>query len=117
MKLIIMQIPFLRSKLPHFHRIPESRELFPGLLLKPFLIRSCLFSGLAYEHRGSWDTDKFKQAMSLPHTQEEESLDTMVLAVLLSMGLSMTGILTLLYIKTLREKRISQVKKTRVENI
>ena len=112
-----MQIPFLRSKLPHFHRIPENRELFPGLLLKPFLIRSCLFSGLAYEHRGSWDTDKFKQAMSLPHTQEEESLDTMVLAVLLSMGLSMTGILTLLYIKTLREKRISQVKKTRVENI
>ena len=50
----------------------------------------------------------------MPHTQEEdlvEPLDNMVLVVLLSMGLTMTGIFTLLYIKTLREKRISQVNK------
>ena len=31
------------------------------------------------------------------------------------MGLSMTGIFTLLYIKTLREKKISQVKKFKGE--
>ena len=69
---------------------------------------------MTYQHRGSWDTKKYKQAMSLPHTQEEdlvEPLDNMVLVVLLSMGLTMTGIFTLLYIKTLREKRISQVNK------
>ena len=73
---------------------------------------------MTYQHRGSWDTDKYNQAMSLPHTQEEdlvESLDNMVLVMLLSMGLSMTGIFTLLYIKTLREKRISQVNKFRGE--
>ena len=47
----------------------------------------------------------------MPHTQEEDLVDNMVLVVLLSMGLTMTGIFTLLYIKTLREKRISQVNK------
>lgn len=54
----------------------------------------------------------------MPHTQEEdmvESLDNMVLVMLLSMGLSMTGIFTLLYIKTLREKKISQVNKFKGE--
>ena len=44
-----------------------------------------------------------------------ESLDNMVLVMLLSMGLSMTGIFTLLYIKTLREKKISQVNKFKGE--
>ena len=57
--------------------------------------------------------------MPLPHTQQEDvvetmeimdSMDNMVLALLLMLGVFMSGLFTLLYIKTLKEKRISQAR-------
>jgi hypothetical protein len=59
---------------------------------------------------------KYTAALPLPHTQQEdmvetmEIMDNMVLAVLLMLAVLMSGLFTLLYIKTLKEKRISQAR-------
>ena len=59
---------------------------------------------------------KYTAALPLPHTQQEdvvetmEIMDNMVLAVLLMIGVFISGLFTLLYIKTLKEKRISQAR-------
>jgi hypothetical protein len=68
----------------------------------------CSFQFVTDEHK------RYTAALPLPHTQQDdvvesmEIMDNMVLAVLLMLGVFMSGLFTLLYIKTLKEKRISQ---------
>jgi hypothetical protein len=59
---------------------------------------------------------KYTAALPLPHTQQEdvvetmEIMDNMVLVGMLMLSVLMSGLFTLLYIKTRKEKRMSQAR-------